>query len=185
MITSTPAPTRPAIRSDGLSAVLVALAATAAAAGIASGGVMYLDRSNVRERHSADTAAWWPHLGLAILAAALLLTAAVQRRRSGERGLGLLSPLTRSAARRVWLTVRTAPHRALLSAPFGALMLYNVYRAAEQVVAGLDPNFTANAWGGPSYLGAMACHYLDGALLIAAGGWVVSRLLVRPGGIRS
>lgn len=22
-----------------------------------------------------------------------------------------------------------------------------------------------NAWGGPSYLGAMFCHYLDGALL--------------------
>jgi hypothetical protein len=38
------------------------------------------------------------------------------------------------------------------------VFLYFFARAGEQVIGGLDPNSTVNAWGGPAYLGAMACH---------------------------
>lgn len=38
-------------------------------------------------------------------------------------------------------------------------------RAGEQVFAGFDPDFTRDAWGGPSYLGASFAHWLDAALI--------------------
>ena len=68
--------------------------------------------------------------------------------------------------------------RALLALPPAALFLYAFYRAGEQVTGGLDPNFTVNAWGGPTYLGAMACHYLDLLLLMAAASWLLNRVLL-------
>jgi hypothetical protein len=40
------------------------------------------------------------------------------------------------------------------------------------------PNGTVNAWGGPTYLGAIAFHYLDGILLIAAAGWLLDLILL-------
>ena len=45
-------------------------------------------------------------------------------------------------------------------------------------MAGLDPDFTANAWG-PTYLGAMACHYLDIALVVGVSGWLLDKILPR------
>ena len=38
-------------------------------------------------------------------------------------------------------------------------------------------HFTANAWGGPTYLGAMYCHYLDLGLISAAAALLIDRLL--------
>ena len=46
------------------------------------------------------------------------------------------------------------------------------------MTGGLDPNFTVNAWGGPSYLGAMTCHYLDLVLMIAVAAWLLSKILL-------
>jgi len=57
------------------------------------------------------------------------------------------------------------------------LFLFCFWRAGVQVTAGLDPNFTVNAWGGPSYAGAMACHYLDLFLLAAGAAWLMDRIL--------
>jgi hypothetical protein len=37
---------------------------------------------------------------------------------------------------------------------------------------------TVGAWGGPTYLGAMACHYLDCFLLVAAAAWALDRILL-------
>ena len=34
-----------------------------------------------------------------------------------------------------------------------------------------------NAWGGPTYLGAMACHYLDIALIVGFSGWLLDKIL--------
>lgn len=59
------------------------------------------------------------------------------------------------------------------------MLLYTPWRIGEQILAGLDPNFTVNAWGGPTYLGAMACHYLDGILMAAAAASVLQLLLPR------
>ena len=65
----------------------------------------------------------------------------------------------------------------LLALPAVALFLFCFWRAGVQVTAGLDPNFTVNAWGGPSYAGALACHYLDLFLLAAGAAWLIDRVL--------
>jgi len=55
--------------------------------------------------------------------------------------------------------------RALLAGVLSILLMFNFLRAGMQIIGGLDPNFTVNAWGGPGYVGALLAHYLDGAYL--------------------
>ena len=69
---------------------------------------------------------------------------------------------------------------ALLAVLPAAVFLYFFYRDGEQVIGGLDPNFTVNAWGGPTYIGAMACHYIGGLVLMGAAAWLLDRILL-PG----
>ena len=40
------------------------------------------------------------------------------------------------------------------------------------------PAFTADAWGGPSYLGALYCHTLDIGLITAVAGRLADRLML-------
>jgi hypothetical protein len=75
-------------------------------------------------------------------------------------------------------TMRQASWRSAAALPPLAVIGYSFWRVGEQVTGGLDPNFTANAWGGPTYLGAMACHYLDAALIIAVSAWLLDKLLL-------
>lgn len=57
--------------------------------------------------------------------------------------------------------------------------LYVPWRAGVQVSAGLDPDATRDAWGGPTWLGAALAHWLDGLLAFAAAsvvlGWAPRR----------
>jgi hypothetical protein len=182
-----------------LSLPLVGLAAAALVTGVAVGGshyLDYLDRSPIRAGQSPGTSAWWPHIVLFVVAVALLVGARLRRHRGRHRagvadgGLLLLAPLGKSAAWRVRYAMSAAARgpgelvRLMAATPLVALLGYCLWRAGYQVLGGLDPNFTANAWGGPSYLGAMACHYLDLGLIMAACGWLLDRLLparsVRP-----
>ncbi|ADP82479.1 hypothetical protein [Pseudofrankia inefficax] len=178
-----PSPGRPRRVLADLSPVLTALVAALFAAGMATGGVIYARRSPVREAEHAGTAAWWPHLGLFLAAVALLAVARI-RAAAAPVALLLVAPLGRPAARRIGRTLRAAPRspgglaRSVAAGVVASALAYSVFRAGIQVTAGLDPNFTTNAWGGPSYLGAMACHYLDGALIAAASAWLAARLLV-------
>lgn len=169
-----------------LSLPLVVLAAVLFASGMAAGYVTYLHRSPVLHRYVPGTSAWWQQLAVAVLGCALFGYARWRQQRTpGRHGarLWLLAPLGKAAARRVNRTVLggdrrpSGPGRALLALPLTALFLYGFYRAGEQITAGLDPNFTVNAWGGPTYLGAMACHYLDLFLLMTAAAWVLNRIL--------
>src|SRR5262249_14748529 len=108
-----------------------------------------------------------------------------RHRRPGRPGEPpwLLSPLGRPAARRLVRTTRSglsepaAFGRAVLVLALAGLFLYGLYRAGEQVTAGLDPNFTVNAWGGPTYAGAMAVHYLDLLVLMGAAAWMLHLIL--------
>ncbi|OHV35624.1 hypothetical protein BCD49_21765 [Pseudofrankia sp. EUN1h] len=177
------------------------------AAGVAAGGMIYLRRSPVRDVQQPGTAAWWPHLALFLVAIALLAMARIRLRRRQHRRyrhrvrvaggapsdvrdqpveLLLLAPLGKPAGRRIRRTLRGARRSPgglarLVTAGVVAIPLaYSLFRAGIQVLGGLDPNFTANAWGGPSYLGAMACHYLDAALIAAASAYLTARVLV-PG----
>ncbi|QIS13757.1 hypothetical protein [Nocardia arthritidis] len=166
---------------------LVAVAVVSFAAGIVSGGISYANRSAHREAHVAGTAAWWPHLALLVFAVVLVVV--VTRRAARPAGL-LLAPLGSPAAQRLRHTLAatrrhpTAALRLLVGIVPMAILVYSPWRIGEQILGGLDPNFTANAWGGPSYLGAMACHYLDAALLMAASAGLLNLLLLPAEGAK-
>jgi hypothetical protein len=164
-----------------LSAMLCAAAASAAVAGIATGFARYLNRSPIRDAHVPGTSAWVQHFIIAALGCALYGVARWRHDRRfgrGSRRLLLLAPLSRRAAARLAVTMRQVTWRSVVALPLLTVVAYSFWRAGEQVTAGLDPNFTVNAWGGPTYLGAMACHYLDGALIIAVSGWLLDKILM-------
>jgi hypothetical protein len=170
-------PARPVRR---FSPLLCACAAGAFAVGVASGLDRALNQSPIRDAHIAGTSAWTQHLILAAAGCAAYGCAVWRRRRAGQRRGRplLLAPLGAPAAARLIATLRQVSWRTVAALPLVGLIAYNLWRAGEQVTAGLDPNFTVNAWGGPSYLGAMACHYLDGALITAACAWLLGKILL-------
>jgi hypothetical protein len=168
----------PVIRQ--ISPLLTVSAAGVTAVGIATGFISYLDRSPMRESSAPGTSAWGQQLAVAAVACALYGGARWRHGRRFGRGGGrllLLAPLGRNAAARLTAAARQASWRIAAAIPLLGLIGYCCWRVGEQVTAGLDPNFTANAWGGPTYLGAMACHYLDIALVIAACGWLLDKIL--------
>jgi hypothetical protein len=168
-----------------LSGPLTALVGSAFVSGVMYGLLEFLQRSPIRREHVAGSAAWGQQLALALGTIVILTAVRVRhRRRFGPRSgrLWLLAPLGRHAARRVARALgfgseAAQPGRLLLALPVAALFLFCFWRAGVQVTGGLDPNFTVNAWGGPGYAGAMACHYLDLFLLAASAAWLMDRIL--------
>ncbi|GAA1009897.1 hypothetical protein GCM10009551_093040 [Nocardiopsis tropica] len=125
------------------------LLGAAFAAGVGFGGWLYTRRDPQVAGFVPWTAAWPQHAVVAVVG--VVLVAVVVRRRWRPRRPAL------------------TPLRLAVAAPLLGLLVFAAFRAGVQVLAGLDPNFTVNAWGGPTYAGAMACHYLD----LAVGGIVV------------
>jgi hypothetical protein len=168
-----------------LSGPLTALAASAFVSGVSHGILAFLQRSPVRQKHVAGTAAWGPQLAVALAVIMIVTVGWVRhRRRFGPRSgrLWLLTPLGTRAARRVARALGSGrqpaqPFRLVLALPAAALFLFCLWRAGVQATGGLDPNFTANAWGGPSYAGALICHYLDLFLIAGAAAWLMDRIL--------
>jgi hypothetical protein len=168
-----------------LSGPLTALAGSAFVSGVSYGILAFLQRSPVRQKHVAGTAAWGPQLAVALAVILIVTVGWVRhRRRFGPRSgrLWLLAPLGARAARRVARALGfgrqpAQPVRLVLALPVAALFLFCLWRAGVQVTGGLDPNFTANAWSGPSYAGAMICHYLDLFLIAGASAWLMDRIL--------
>ena len=187
--TSQPGHDKGEIRSPAvayqLSGPLTALVGSAFVSGAMYGLLEFLQRSPIRQAHIAGSAAWGQELALALGTIVILSAAqARHRRRFGPRSgrLWLLAPLGRHTARRVGRALgfgseAAQPGRLLLALPAAALFLFCFWRAGVQVTGGLDPNFTVSAWGGPSYAGAMACHYLDLFLLAAGAAWLMDRIL--------
>lgn len=97
-----------------------------------------------------------------------------------KKGWGvLMAPYRRRAAARLRLTLREGglPRRGVV---LFLLVLngYDLLRSGAQVIAGLDPDFTTNAWGGPSYIGAMYAHYLVGVMIWGVSALLLNRLLL-------
>lgn len=180
--TMTTSTSRPTVRPH-LSRPLLALFAALFTAGLVQGTIIYANRSSVPEEHVSGTAAWWSHAALALVAGVLAAGVFLRRRHMGRRGSVLLLPVGENAARRVRATLAGARGRGLWRIVAGigpaTLFLYGAFRAGVQVIGGLDPDFTVNAWGGPGYLGAMVCHYLDGLVLMAAAAWLLDRVMAR------
>jgi len=163
--------------SPSLSALTLALAA----AGIATGLISYLHRSPISAAHVPGTSAWLPQIIVAVATCALYGVARWRHGRRLGRSSGrllLLAPLGRSAAGRLTATMRQPSWRSAVALSPLAVIAYCCWRVGEQVTGGLDPNFTVNAWGGPTYLGAMACHYLDCALIIGISAWLLDVILL-------
>lgn len=80
-------------------------------------------------------------------------------------------------SRTIRLPGAAAVARLLAIALLILVLLYAPYRMGAQIIGGLDPNATVNAWGGPSYAGALAAHWLDCILAFYAAAFLLGRLL--------
>jgi hypothetical protein len=166
------------------SRLTVPVLAAAFAAGLAKGAADYSVRSRVVEHHVAGTNAIMVHIALAIAAAVVVLAIQLLRLRSdGQRGpTPWLAPFSASAVARLRQTFLRSPGaaavRALPVALLIVVVLYAPFRMGAQVIGGLDPNATVNAWGGPSYAGALLAHWLDCVIGFYVAAFLLSRLLV-------
>ena len=159
--------------------------------GIAEGAVGYLRRSPVMERHVAGTNAITFHAVLGIAAAVTVISIQAWRwRRPSLRGHSpWAAPFSADALARLGRTIRfdrgpslTNLARVTATVPLVLLLAYAPFRLGAQVIGGLDPNATVNAWGGPGYLGALLAHWLDGIVGFYVAAFLLSRLLLRTEG---
>jgi hypothetical protein len=170
-----------------VSRLTVPVLAAAFLLGLAKGAVAYSRRSPILERHVAGTNAITIHVVLAIVAAAVVIVIQVRRSRNpGQPGPSpWIMPFSRCAVARVGRTFRlssaAAVVRILPMALLILVVLYVPYRIGAQVIGGLDPNATVNAWGGPSYVGAMLAHYLDCLIGFYAASFLLGRLAATKG----
>ncbi len=177
----TPIPQHPS--SAQPSRPLAALAGLLFTGGVSAGWLAYEHAPTGPVGHVPGTNAWWQQAGVAVIACALILA---WRRRRRQGGNVLLAPLSRDTAARITqlghdaLRHPGALGRAVLAGPLLLLFGYGFLRAGYQVTSGLNPADTVNAWGGPTYAGAMACHYLDLFVIMAVTAWLLGRLLPRP-----
>jgi hypothetical protein len=158
------------------------------AGGVAEGAAQYAHRSPRIEQHVAGTNAITVHVVLAAVAAAVVIGVQVRRRRrpaSQRRPSPWAAPFSATGVSRLGLTMRLAGGlsllnlaRAVASVPLVLLLLYTPFRMGMQIIGGLDPNQTVNAWGGPAYLGALLAHYLDCFVGFYAVAFLLSRLLL-------
>lgn len=155
--------------------------------GVAGGAVAYARRLAVSASHVAGSNAVTIHVVLAI--AAIAVVAGVQAgraRRPGRRGPSpWAAPFSARAVARLGRTIRLAGGpslpalaRAIATVPLVLVLLYAPFRMGEQVIGGLDPNATVNAWGGPTYAGALLAHWLDCIVGFYAAAFLLSLLLL-------
>jgi hypothetical protein len=157
------------------------------AVGVVLGLIELLTDRNKTSTGASVAVANWVHVGIAVVLLIALAVAYVRARRS------LVDFLIRPFTSQGWESLRQGltnlprllvgrrPVRRILQdlAAFVAavLMLLVALRAGEQVFAALDPDFTRDAWGGPSYLGASLAHWMDGLILF----YLFGLLLLRTG----
>jgi hypothetical protein len=160
--------------------------------GVSIGWLHYLHRSATPIRHLPGSNAWWQEAVVATAGAAIGAAIWLSSRSGRVSRPVVFAPLGRSAAQRISLLFRQALRgplgfgRVLAATPLLLTFMFGLFRAGYQVISGLDPNSTVNAWGGPTYVGAMACHYLDIFVVMAGCAWLLDRLMPRlphaPGG---
>ena len=178
----------PSADPDGvkrLSRLTVAVLFAAFVIGVLEGAVGYSHRSSVIERHVAGTNAIIVHLVLAIVAVLVVVVIQIRRSRqtTAQRAHSpWVAPFSTNAMARLSQTVRLArgmsAARLLPTTLLVLLLLYAPFRMGAQIVGGIDPNFTVNAWGGPTYLGAFLAHWLDCIIGFYAAAFLLGRVLV-------
>ena len=187
MTASARAGVRPQNPRCRLSRVTAAVFAVLAVAGTAEGAAQYARRPPEIEPHVAGTNAITVHVLIAVAAAAAVVTVQARRSRqpASQRGPSpWVAPFSAAAASRLRRTIRLAeglswPNlaRAAAPVPLVLVLLFTPFRMGMQITGGLDPSQTVNAWGGPTYLGALLAHYLDAIAGFYAAAFLLSRLL--------
>lgn len=172
-----------------LSRLTVAVLLAAFVIGVVEGAVSYSNRLSVIERHVASTNAITVHLVLAIVAVLIVFATQIRRSRQPtvQRGQSpWVAPFSTNAMSRLSRTMRLSrgAHvvRLLPTTLLVLVVLYAPFRMGDQIVGGIDPNFTVNAWGGPTYLGALLADWLDCILGFYAATFLLSRVLVATEG---
>jgi hypothetical protein len=171
-----------------VSRLSVPVLAAAFLVGLAKGAIAYSHRSSVLEQHAPGTNAITIHVVLAVVAAAVVVVIQVRRwRKPGQPGPApWIAPFSRSAVAGMSRAVRLSPGaavaRALPMALLILVLLYCPYRMGAQIIGGLDPNSTVNAWGGPSYAGALLAHWLDCVAGFYVAAFLLGRLLPASNG---
>ena len=170
-----------------LSAATATVFAALLAAGVAEGAAQYAHRSPRIEQHVAGTNAITVHVVLAAVVAAVVIAIQVRRSRqpaAWRRPSPWAAPFSVAGVSRLRQTVRltgglSLPNlaRAVVAVPLVLVLLYAPFRMGMQIIGGLDPNQTVNAWGGPTYPGALLAHYLDCVIGFYAVAFLLSRLL--------
>ena len=166
-------------RSRAVSPLLVLIALASFTLGLLGGGVAYARSPGEVVPHQPGTNAWPVHVVLLVAAAA---SAVVVRLRRGTWSW-LWTPIGRKAARRCGATLRStfqgfpAAARTIGAMILIAVLLESCARSGYQVLGALDATETVNAWGGPTYLGALLCHGLDLSLIIAACAMLLTAVL--------
>jgi len=182
----------PGVRLENPRCRLSRVTATAFAvllvAGIAEGAVDYARRSPKAGQHVAGTNASTVHVLIAVAAAAAVVSIQARRSRqpAWQRGPSpWAAPFSAAAESRLRRTIRLAGGlsvpdlaRAVAAVPLVLMLLFTPFRMGMQITGGLDPNATVNAWGGPTYLGALLAHHLDGIVGFYAAAFLLSRLLL-------
>jgi len=166
----------------GVSRLTIPVLAAAFLIGLVKGAVGYAHRSPVPEPHVAGTNAITVHVVLAVVAAATAIAIQAWRSRRSQPGPSPWSaPFSSNAIARMGRTMRlsraAAAARLLPTALLILVLLYCPYRMGAQVIGGLDPNSTVNAWGGPSYAGALLAHWLDCVIGFCVAAFLLGRLL--------
>jgi hypothetical protein len=171
-----------------LSPATAAVFAVLLAAGVAGGAAQYARRSPKIERHVAGTNAITVHVILAAVAAAVVTGIQVRRARQPapqRRPSPWAAPFSAAGVSRLRQAIRLAagpslPNlaRAAAAVPLVLVLLYTPFRMGMQITGGLDPNQTVNAWGGPTYPGALLAHYLDAIIGCYAAAFLLNRLLL-------
>jgi hypothetical protein len=137
----------------------IALAFVGAAKGLGA----YAHRSHIAKPHVSGTNAVVVHVCIAVVFFVIIVFVEVRRRRGG-RPAPWSAPFLADGWSRMRVTFTRggrALARLIVVIPMLAVMLYGPFRMGAQIFGGLDPNATVNAWGGPTYIGAMAAHWLD------------------------
>jgi hypothetical protein len=155
--------------------------------GVVEGAVEYAHRPPVTGRHVAGANAITVQVVLAIAAAAAVISIQARRsRRPARPGYSpWAAPFSASAVARLGRTIRFAhplsPQnlaRVMATVPLVLVLLYIPFRMGAQITGGLDPNATVNAWGGPSYLGALLAHWLDCLVGFYVAAFLLSHMLL-------
>ena len=158
------------------------------AAGIAEGAEAYARRTPGIERHAAGTNAITVHVVLAAAAAAAVVATRARRSRQPSLRRGpspWAAPFSASAVSRLLRTLRFADGpslpdlaRFVTALPLVLVLLYTPFQMGTHITSDLNPNATVNAWGGPTYIGAVLAHWLDGIIGFYAATFLLSRLLL-------